>query len=644
MKTKLTVLFMCLAFLFSGMGHISAQITVGSSLEPAEGALLDIKEEVENEPAGSLVSAATGGLLMPRVKLERRKELNPLVQGATADTKLLHTGLVVYNLQKVESEDLLVGLNYWDGEKWNPLVIKEEGEAEFSILNCENITIDGTYQIGTPLGAGNVMKMRVSVSKKGTYSVLAQADPFNGYYFFTDGEFKTTGTFEIVLNGAGTPITPKENPLYDLVVIDLNGKRASCTKQLEIKDSAAKPKFVLSCNSVKANGIYKKGIALDGNNTISLVIDVEAGTEGAPYHVYTDEVDGIKFEGKGVLSGGGSTNIILYGTGTPTDFDPKTFTIYSNSQSSTATCSVTIQPVISQKKIVNFGARTWNITGGSNVGCGTMIQDVMNFGNNVNSIVKYEGFSNVTVETSINDAKVKKYTGEDGVSQPYDIIIITYNLRATSANQLQWLINYVNKGGVLIVLDQEKSSTGYGVRLLAGIFGIPTPTTENMARTTNLVPKLTNVDDEILNGPFGDIRGLQIGDDNADTAGITTDLPADAIIYANGVNAYTGQQGTGVAARVKASLLRHRTKNFFWSGDGGLITSGTATNTYDTAYPFRLGSYTNTSLGATYPNYPVAKPGYGYGSASMPVYNSVLFANVMAWALKMAEENGINTP
>ena len=195
---------------------------------------------------------------------------------------------------------------------------------------------------------------------------------------------------------------------------------------------------------------------------------------------------------------------------------------------------------------------------------------------------------------------------------------------------------------MLIVLDQDKTSTGYSVRLLAGIFNISNPKTVNIGTGTNQVPKLTYVDDEILNGPFGDIRGLQIGDDNADTAGIVTDLPADAIIYADGINAHTNSQGTGNAADVKALLLRHRTKNFFWSGDGGLIASSTSTGSR--SYPFKLGPYTNTSLGVTYPYYPVAKPDYGYGSASLPVYNSVLFANVMAWALRMAEENGINTP
>lgn len=645
MKTKLAIFLMCFIFLMPKMTHLSAQVTIGSNLEPAQGALLDLKEEVEDEPVGSLVTASTGGFLLPRVKLVKRKELNPLVAGATKEVKLLHTGLVVYNLQKVEEEDLQVGMNYWDGEKWNPLIMQEVGQAEFSILNCDGISIAGEYRIGTALGAGNVMKMKVSVTKKGLYSILAQADPFNGYYFFIEGEFKATGTFEIQITGAGTPVIPKENPLFDLIVIDLNGKRASCTKELEIKDSAAIPKFALSCNSVKVNGIYKKGMPLDGENTITMTIDVEAGTEGAPYHVYTDEIDGIKFEGTGVLSGAGSTNIILYGSGTPTDFNPKTFTISTNSQSSSATCTATIQPVIAKKKIVNIGSTTWSIVGKKDVGCGAMIEDIMNYGNNVNSIIKYEGFSNVTTETSLansssGDKKLAKYTGEDGVSEPYDIIIFTYNLRVRNENQLQMLKNYVNKGGILICLDQESTNNGYNSQVIGSILGIPNPTLTDIDRDAHYVQKLANIDDEILNGPFGDIRGLQIGDDNSDTKGITSALPNnDLFIYANATSAWNGNQ----SPNVKATMFRHKNKNFFWCGDGGLITSNDASNTSNTSYPFRIGS--KTINGIVYPHYPVPKPGYGNMSSSsrIPVYNSVLFANVMAWALRMAEENGINS-
>jgi len=87
-------------------------------------------------------------------------------------------------------------------------------------------------------------------------------------------------------------------------------------------------------------------------------------------------------------------------------------------------------------------------------------------------------------------------------------------------------------------------------------------------------------------------------------------------------------------------MMRHPTKIYFWCGDSGLINAASGSNVVG---PFRVGS--KTINGIAYPSYPIDKADYGYMSPSgcMNVSNSTLFANVMAWALRMAEENGINT-
>lgn len=634
MKTKLSILFLIL--LFALKGNLYAQVTIGSDIEPEEAALLDIKDqEADNEN----VTASKGGFLMPRVKLEKRTELLPFINGASEYDRRAHTGLIVYNLQQVTSEDLKIGLNYWDGEKWCPIVIEDVGKSEFSLVNCDMVDIEGEYKSGVPLTAGNVMKLTVNVTKAGKYNVIARAEPNNGYYFTASGEFLVEGIYEILAMGAGTPITPKENPLYDEIVIDLNGERASCTKQLEIIDTSIQPKFALNCSGVQVNGIYKQNVPLNASNTITLNVDVENGASGAPYRVYTDEIDGIRFEGNGVLSGAGTYEIILHGSGTPTNLTTKTFTIRTNSQTSTATCTATVQPVVAQKRIVAFGDPVYGFTSGGANGCGAMIQDLMNFGNNPNSIIKYEGFSNVTVETGLTNARVARYTGEDGVSHPYDIILITYDLTPNAVQRAN-LVNYVNKGGVLIYLDQVGDAPHGAV--IQDIFGLSSaPSFARIGTNCNYLLKFSDIDDEILNGPFGDVRGLQWGEDYDNTQGLTS-IPTGAIVYTSGVNAYTGQQGGGAAANVQATMMRHPTKNFFWCGDSGLIHGGTSTSNTNT--PFWVGSVTRN--GATYPKYPVAKPNYGNQTASgrMPVYNSVVFANVIAWALRAADENGINTP
>jgi len=513
--------------------------------------------------------------------------------------------------------------------------VSEIRDASFFILNCNTVNVEGELKSGTPLNAGNIMKLMVDVITPGVYTIMGRAEPQNGYYFYTSGEFKTTGVFEVVATGAGTPIRPRESPAYETIVVELNGvKSDDCVKQVEVKNTVAAPKYSLACQWMKVNGIYKVGKDLDQSNTINVTINVEEGTQGAPYHIYTNEVGGIKFEGSGVLSGAGTYVVTLSGSGKPDNSTAKTLTVTTNSQSSAVTCQIKVQPVMPQKNIVAIGAIKYGLTSKDDYGCDKMISDKLNYGTDINSIVKYEGFTNVTVETDISDDIIGKYTGENRIDRPYDVILITYNLRPKTQNQRQWLTNYVNKGGVLIYLDQGRNSEN--VEMIASIFGTSAPGYALVGNNCNHVIKLNNVNDEILNGPFGDIRGGQWGEDFDNTCGLTN-IPNGAIIYSGAINAYTGQQGGGRAADVKVTMMRHPTKNFFWCGDSGLIHADVGS---DTKGPFSIGE--KIINGIRYPNYPLNKLNYGNGGANMPVCNSTLFANVMAWALKKTEENGIN--
>lgn len=101
----------------------SAQVTIGSTEAPAEGAILDLKEE----------GTTKRGLALPRVNLKTRTSLEPCISGDLLndpDQALLHIGLVVYNVNEVDAmtkskitkdEMLCRGLHVWDGNQWEPL-------------------------------------------------------------------------------------------------------------------------------------------------------------------------------------------------------------------------------------------------------------------------------------------------------------------------------------------------------------------------------------------------------------------------------------------------------------------------------------------------------------------------------------------
>lgn len=102
-----------------------AQTTIGADAEPAEGALLDLKEW--SNPGGGETSGK--GVLLPRVKLQKIDELKPLITTDPGDTeKQKYKGTVVYNVATVDN--FKEGIYHWDGESWVPMEIEFTPEVK----------------------------------------------------------------------------------------------------------------------------------------------------------------------------------------------------------------------------------------------------------------------------------------------------------------------------------------------------------------------------------------------------------------------------------------------------------------------------------------------------------------------------------
>lgn len=114
--------------------NLSAQVTVGSTLTPVEGALLEIKDRDANSPLSVIdarnVTSTTGGLELPRVILVHPNTLEPLVP-ADADwhankdkVRERHAGLMVYNISVSNDTQISPnpifheGIYTWNGSHW----------------------------------------------------------------------------------------------------------------------------------------------------------------------------------------------------------------------------------------------------------------------------------------------------------------------------------------------------------------------------------------------------------------------------------------------------------------------------------------------------------------------------------------------
>lgn len=646
-KRIITILLLIGAYLTA-----QAQVTIGLSEAPQKYAILQVMDQIPNSDNET---ALTGGIVLPRVNLTKRYELLPFVAASRVgvnDTqyetieKPMHTGLIVYNVKEVVTEDLFVGLNQWDGEKWNGLQ-SHTPIAQASISNCDSISFAGEYQNKVALTYENVMKIPLRVTKPGSYTITATIKQAgaptkdNNYYFIASGTFMSTGYYYLTIPGVGTPLqfTPDSN-LGDLVTIAINGNpllTPGCEKHIIVKDSSIKPLYTMNCSGIKVDGVYQINTELGEDNTITLYLTVDPSALGATYTIKTNTVDGISFSATAKLNNI-SEKVVLVGSGKPTSMTPKVMTITSNSTLDVSTCSVTIPIAYTSKKILGIGYYN-NLTGYHiNSSASLKVMNTpANFGLLPTSKVKVpvpftysyiqgpEGNNKIDGSGNIDET----YLQQELDKKP-DIVVVGFFLNYSPLT-IDKLVKYLNQGGVLILFSEYSypPNVSFLFKTLFADQNINGPTTG--VNGGGSLYRIASVNDEITNGPFGDVRGLLWGDDTSASLNMIG-LPATDLTTYSTATAVGGTSQAGI------TMFKHNKLNLFWVGDGGFVSNNnTATDIYGgglssgTSYPFAI----NAS------GQPIGRQ--NYQAAGNTVYNSVIFSNVMAWAMKQAQFSGINT-
>lgn len=153
---KLSILLLSL---FSLSLSMKAQVTLGSSISPAKGALLELKSEekdLSGVPAGvdpithvDNVTSTKGGLVLPRVMLVNKNTLEPFVTATESNAnagklKEKHAGLMVYNIYvSAETETdsnkrFKQGVYTWDGAKW---ILETKDDSRYFYIPSFNIPL-----------------------------------------------------------------------------------------------------------------------------------------------------------------------------------------------------------------------------------------------------------------------------------------------------------------------------------------------------------------------------------------------------------------------------------------------------------------------------------------------------------------------
>ncbi len=673
MKTQLTVLTLVIVTYIMAAFPAYSQVTIGQNETPEKYATLQIKDKVIDR-TGDLDAATAdkGGLLLPRVELKMKKELLPFVTQAEVeadpqsqdylDSKELHTGLIVYNLTENDEEDLCFGVNQWDGEQWNCLQNKL-GNAIAELGNCDSLRFMGVYQNDVMLDGSNYMLIPLHVKKTGAYTVTAIVKDAetntndNGYFFNVTGVFMSTGYYYIKIDGAGTPIefTPSQN-LGDYVTVtfnneELSGATAGCQKRIFVEDSSVKPLYKMDCWTVRTHGfgILDKELlpsrALGQTTYITVDVEVEPAAVGAFYEIETNKVAGMSFYAKGNFTASGRQTITLEPVegSIPNATDYHEFIISTNSISTNATCKATVLVAYTKKKLLTLsdcwskwqfgpGEPTSSVASYYIGACRKILKSSYNFGVEDYSTVKVEEIDVVQYGSDNDDGPFRGPYGNElkDIIERENISIIQFSVRYNLDDATaQVLLDFMNNGGVVIaMMDKFDNGAGPAQILLRKIFNNNSITISEVNGAGALY-QLTNKDDDILNGPFGDARGRFWGEDSSVSLS-ANGLPEDDIViysYDQDYSQVTNSKPWDPGYVGGITMFRHKTLPFFWIGDGGFLASEKDKD--DTSCPLDYSDEVTCRPVSRY---------YGRSSTRRrPIYNSQIWGNLLYWAIKATE-------
>lgn len=294
---------------------LNAQVTIGSSASPNEGALLDLKENTnQGENAHS-------GLLLPRVSLVVKGELFPMFESTDPTyndaEKEKHAGLVVYNTTTDVVEDLCPGPYVWNSKIWTRIW----GECTFFDFICSSVAtknytnIEGvSFNYMNSISYNSLIEKNIANNKFISYDEVATG---LGIIVISQKiEKKKNGSFSFIVYGGGT--TPVGS--YDIPLAKLSSEigvniPSSCVTTVNITSRPS----VLSIVCPPTTPLIGGSVGTEMTELVSIPYTVE-GT--LPYSLkgITTTLDqyGLVAKVEDQLLNTASGNIIVTISGTPT--------------------------------------------------------------------------------------------------------------------------------------------------------------------------------------------------------------------------------------------------------------------------------------------------------------------------------------
>ncbi|MDR2230164.1 MAG: fimbrillin family protein [Flavobacteriaceae bacterium] len=229
--------------------------------------------------------------------------------------------------------------------------------------------------------------------------------------------------------------------------------------------------------------------------------------------------------------------------------------------------------------------------------------------------------------TSTGDNNIISKLNPVDPSKKPDIVILGYGVLYIRPAVAAVLLDYINNKGIVIMLLQDSIGTENRF-FFNNLFGVSNITLDSNGSGGAMYPLVgADPNDKILNGRFGDVRGQYWGEDAGTSLGIVN-VPLDQVIvysYGRAINRTSSNAGV--------IMFKHKTKNFFYIGDGGFVSYNGGISS--TICPYKYDPVSKKPLPKPYGN-----TGNGYIAQSKDAYNSIIMGNIMAWAVRTSEFNG----
>ncbi|ROI02134.1 hypothetical protein EGI16_14730 [Chryseobacterium sp. G0240] len=473
---------------------------------------------------------------------------------------------------------------------WSNCLCDQCGPTPGFALDCSSGALSGTFTAGAA-GSGSKVINYTNATGQSYGAISIASTGVTGLTATAPAGTLANGNGSITLTISGTPSAAGTASF----AVTIAGQ--TCTFNVQVNGNS--PSFTLDCSSGAQVGTFTAQAQGVGTKIINYT-----GASGQSYgsiSIASTGVTGLTATAPaGTLTGSGGITLTI--TGTPSAAGVASFTVSLGGQTCMFTVNVGGQ-VFRRMNVLGLATEPWYAPLGNNTYASrAMLTSAQNFGQN--GTYPTSGF-NIISNTSAQGQTLKNLINDNNI----DIIIVGYNYNA-NATSIPILEDFVkNKKGVLIYSEEYQASLS--AQLINRICG-GTTTLGKIAGSQ--YDQLTDVNDPILNGPFGDIRGKIIGSDWTGTAYyVRSGTPSGVTVLANRFN----DTSTPL-------MFKHNSLGFIYMGDSGWL-GGSATDTRNTIFP----------IGMNASGVPQTKPWVGNTTS----YSGFLYANTIVWAVQYAQTN-----